>query len=167
MVLKCSLSGQISFMLLPVLFPGLSRDAAGAARPLGVPSVCMGVCVFVRVCVRARSRVFYYGCAQKQAAPAEALWRTESQDCQSPHLALVSDSGGEGRGKSVCVCLVARPACVCPRSHEWVGPGWQLPDAHQDSSLIFAKALPLCCLSEGQETSKGRVPVIFMQIHHT
>lgn len=135
MELKCSLSGQISFMLLPVVFPGPKQRCSGRGPASGGAKCVHGsVCVFVRVCVRASARVSVGVLRSKQLQQKPFGNRISS--CQSPHLALVIVGGGEGRSKK---CVSARA-----RARSWVvGPGWQFPpDAHQDSSRIFAKALP-------------------------
>ena len=122
--------------------PGRSRGAAGAARPLGAPSVCTGVCARARACFR--------GCAREHAAPAEALWKENLQlSASSPGF---GHRWGRGRKKQkvcVCVCVCAR-ACVCARGGvDVVGSAWQLVDAHQDSSHILAKSLaPLLPVGE-------------------
>lgn len=113
MVLKCSLSGQISFMLLPVLFPGPKQRCSGRGLASGGAKCVHGsVCVFVRVCVRAFARVSVGVPRSKQLQQKPFGNRISS--CQSPHLALVIVGGGEGRSKK-CVCARA-PACVCPRA---------------------------------------------------
>ena len=159
MELKCSLSGQISFMLLPVVFPGPKQRCSGRGPASGGAKCVHGsVCVFVRVCVRASARVSVGVLRSKQLQQKPFGNRISS--CQSPHLALVIVGGGEGRSKK---CVSAR---VRARARGWWGQvGNSPPMLIKAPPASSPKPSPLCCLLES-ETSKGRVPVrLPMQVH--
>ena len=129
MELKCSLSGQISFMLLPVSFPRAEAEMQRARPGLWGRRVCAwSVCVFVRVCARASARVSVGVRRSKQLQEKPFGKRTSS--CQPPHLALVIVGGGEGRRKK-CVC-----ARVCVRARGSVGGGVRLATRRCSSRLL-------------------------------
>ena len=140
--------------------PGRSRDATGAARPLGAPSVYME-CVRICESLCARVRACFCGCAQKQAAPGEALWKENLQlSASSPGF---GHRWGRGRKKEK-VCVRAR---VCARAGErgWWGQVGNSPMLIKTPPTSSPKPLPLCCLSES-ETSKGRIPVKLPMLGH-
>ena len=126
MELKCSLSGQISFMLLPVVFPGPKQRCSGRGPASGGAKCVHGsVCVFVRVCVRASARVSVGVLRSKQLQQKPFGNRISS--CQSPHLALVIVGGGEGRSKK----------CVSARARALVGGGARLAIPPRCSSRLL------------------------------
>lgn len=125
-------------MLLPVSFPRAEAEMQRARPGLWGCQVCAWECVRICESVCARPRVFLWVCAEASSSSRSPLER------EPPVVSLLTwlwSSLGEGKeeAKSVCVCAGA-----------WVvGSGWQLADAHKDSSHIFAKALaPLLPVGE-------------------
>ena len=159
MELKCSLSGQISFMSLPVSFPRAEAEVQRARPGLWGRRAC------ARECVRAPARdsVGVRGSTQLQQKP----FGKRTSSCQPPHLALVIVGGGEGRSKKcVCVCVCVRaPVCALGGAWTWWGQLGNSSMLIKTPPTSWPNPLPLCCLSES-ETSKGRIPVKLPMLGH-
>lgn len=153
-MLKCSLSGQISFMLLPVLFPGPKQRCSSGPASGGAKCVHGSVCVFCEsLCVRVRA-CFLWVCPEASSSSRSPL-ETESP-VVSPLIWLWSSLGRGRKKQSVCVC--ARASRVCPlRAHEWWGQVGNSPMLIKTPPASSPKPPPSAACRRAK-TSKGRVP---------